>query len=77
MSKSLFLNDGVRSIDFVCVWSPNEDIETEESRAERRRVFEANLDAEGLDLEREAVVGDLYFIKVTTTTNVVMCGQCE
>lgn len=61
----MFLNDGVRSIDFVCVWSPNENIETEESRAQRRLVFEENLDKEGLHLEREAVEGDLYFIKVS------------
>lgn len=64
LSNSLFFIDGLRSIDFVCVWSPNENVETEESRAQRRSVFEENLEKEGLQLEREVVKDDLHFVKV-------------
>lgn len=64
LSNSLFFIDGLRSIDFVCVWSPNEDDETEELRVQRRFVFEENLEIEGLHLEREVVKDDLHFVKV-------------
>lgn len=64
MSNSLFFIDGLRSIDFVCVWSSSENDETEESRARQRIVFEDNLETEGLHLEREVVKDDLHFIKV-------------
>lgn len=64
LSNSLFFTDGLRSIDFVCVWSPNENDETEESRARRRILFEENLEIEGLHFEREVVKDDLHFIKV-------------
>lgn len=64
LSNSLFFIDGLRSIDFVCVWSTNENDETEEFLTQRRIVFEENLEKEGLHLEREVVKDDLHFIKV-------------
>ncbi len=52
----------------MCVWSPNENDETEEeSRAQRRLAFEANMKTEGLHLEREVVKDDLHFVKVIGT----------
>lgn len=59
----------MRSIDFVCVWSSNENEETEESRAQQRSIFEENMEIEGLHLEREVVKDDLHFVKVEQILN--------
>ncbi|KAG4079555.1 hypothetical protein HA402_010387 [Bradysia odoriphaga] len=64
LSNSLFFIDGLRSIDFVCVWSPADNEETEELRTRLRLTFEDNLEVEGLHLEREVVQDDLHFIKI-------------
>lgn len=66
-NPSLTFNDGVRSIDYVLVWeSCKEDAITTEAY-ERRRIFEQNLEAEGLNLEREAPENlyGLNFVKVS------------
>lgn len=65
-NPSLLFNDGVRTIDYVLVWeSLKEDANRPEAH-KHRRVFEANLEAEGLQLEREAPdnLYGLHFVKV-------------
>lgn len=69
-NPSLTFNDGVRSIDYVLVWDKNkEDSGKPEAKAvavRRREIFEANLEAEGLQLEREDPehLYGLNFVKV-------------
>lgn len=65
-NPSLTFNDGVRSIDYVLVWEKfKEDAATREAY-EQRKVFEQNLEMEGLQLEREAPENlyGLNFVKV-------------
>lgn len=60
----MYFNDGLRTIDFVIVWTPDDDILIETQRNVKRAVFEENLINEGLDLEIETVDDDLNFVKV-------------
>lgn len=60
-NPTLFFNDGKRSIDFVLVWKTKADEEAQQMK--KRKVFEDNLLAEGLEIERETFE-DLNFIKV-------------
>lgn len=63
---SLFFDDGIRSIDFVLVYKVNQQQQViEEDHSEKRRVFEANLEAEGLEIERVFKEKEqIYFVKV-------------
>lgn len=67
LSNSLYFADGKRSIDFVLVWTHNDEEENpsiEDNRSKKRAIFEENLLKEGLELEHETVEGDLHFIKI-------------
>ena len=64
-NPSLFFEDGIRSIDFVLVYNLHPQQAIEEENIEKRRVFEANLEAEGLELERTSKEKEhIYFVKV-------------
>ncbi|GBP18543.1 Anoctamin-5 [Eumeta japonica] len=72
-NRSLVFNDGVRSVDYVLVWeSLKENANTPEA-IEERRVFEENLEQEGLQLEREAPdnLYGLHFVKIHTPLTVL------
>lgn len=66
-NPSLTFNDGVRSIDFVLVWEKAKEDATTQEAYNQRRIFEQNLEHEGLQLEREepANLHGLNFVKVT------------
>ncbi|XP_052753913.1 anoctamin-1-like isoform X4 [Galleria mellonella] len=53
-NPSLTFNDGVRTIDYVLVWEAGKVDATTPQAIEQRRIFEENLENEGLQLEREA-----------------------
>lgn len=64
-SASLYFNDGMRHVDFVLVWKPKLEDQTEEDiKHKKRSVFEENLLSEGLEIERD-IFEDLNFIKVS------------
>ncbi|KAG7304247.1 hypothetical protein JYU34_011185 [Plutella xylostella] len=65
-NPSLSFKDGVRSIDFVLVWEALLDDANTPAAIEHRRVFEMNLEKDGLQLEREAPEGlhGLNFVKI-------------
>lgn len=61
-----------KDVDFVLVWDAKTEASKTEDAKEKRRVFEANLDQEGLKLEREKIEGtDYYFIKIHAPTEVL------
>lgn len=67
-SKSLFFNDGIRSIDFVLCWKKlvnDSEAYLEEQRNEKRRVFERRLQEEGLNIEKEVIEEEITFVKVS------------
>lgn len=59
-----------RSVDFVLVWNcANEDAFPEEARR-KREIFQKNLCAKGLELEREqGECGILNFVKASLSEN--------
>ncbi|KAK2583391.1 hypothetical protein KPH14_009379 [Odynerus spinipes] len=62
---SLFFKDKIRSVDFVLVWDEFDGEAQTYRRVESRRVFETNLEKEGLELEYEPVEPNgLHFIKI-------------
>lgn len=72
-SKSLYFDDGKRSVDYVLVWKklvPKDDeteaktFEIEKARTERREVFEENLLNEGFELESYVIDEEINFIKI-------------
>ncbi|XP_046975120.1 anoctamin-1 isoform X5 [Vanessa cardui] len=65
-NPSLTFNDRVRSVDFVLVWEAGKDDATTPEAYEHRRIFEQNLENEGLQLEKEAPeeLYGLHFIKI-------------
>lgn len=69
-NPSLTFNDGVRSIDYVLVWDKHKENtgkpENKQEAIKRREIFEANLEGEGLQLERENPehLHELNFVKV-------------
>ncbi|XP_031420362.1 anoctamin-5 isoform X2 [Clupea harengus] len=64
---SVFFRDGVRRIDFVLSYVDDEDKDGEKKQ-ERRKVYEANLQVAGLQLETEdkseSEDGKTYFLKI-------------
>ncbi|XP_063913135.1 anoctamin-4 isoform X3 [Zophobas morio] len=48
---TIYFEDGMRSVDFVLVWDAFEDDAITEAAYQKRKVFEANLVADGLELE--------------------------
>ncbi|XP_026726490.1 anoctamin-1 isoform X2 [Trichoplusia ni] len=72
-NPSLTFNDGVRSIDYVLVWeAAKEDAVTPEAH-QQRKIFEENLELEGLQLEREAPdnLYGLNFVKIHAPVSVL------
>lgn len=63
IGASLYFQDGNRSVDFVLAWQPNEDENDEDLNLIKRRIFENNLENEGLEIEREKYE-NLTFIKI-------------
>ncbi|XP_061396870.1 anoctamin-2-like [Musca vetustissima] len=64
-NPSLFFDDGVRSIDFVLVYKINQQASVEDQHEEKRHIFEMNLIAEGLEIERACKEKEqIYFVKV-------------
>ncbi|RVE52062.1 hypothetical protein evm_003340 [Chilo suppressalis] len=65
-NPSLTFNDGVRTIDYVLVWESAKEDATKPEAYEQRKVFEENLENEGLQLEREAPenLHGLHFVKI-------------
>ncbi|CAH2069036.1 unnamed protein product, partial [Iphiclides podalirius] len=65
-NPSLTFNDGVRSVDFVLVWEAGKEDATTPEAYEQRKIFEQNLESEGLQLEREAPedLHGLHFVKI-------------
>ncbi|XP_050354854.1 anoctamin-1-like isoform X2 [Nymphalis io] len=72
-NPSLSFNDGVRSVDFVLVWEAGKDDATTREAYEHRRIFEENLEKEGLQLEKEAPeeLYGLHFIKIHAPLSVL------
>lgn len=67
-NTSLYFRDGNRSVDFVLVWKQLLDEHSagiEETRMEKRKVFQQNLLKEGLEIEEETIEEEVMFIKVT------------
>lgn len=72
--------DGTRRVDFVLAWmeptprNPLQVRQAEEAET-KRRVFETNLEREGLELEREQTVRH-HFVKIHAPHE-VLCRYCE
>lgn len=72
--------DGARRVDFVLAWmeptprNPLQVRQAEEAET-KRRVFETNLEREGLELEREQTVRH-HFVKIHAPHE-VLCRYCE
>uniref|UniRef100_A0A1A9X1M3 Anoctamin n=1 Tax=Glossina brevipalpis TaxID=37001 RepID=A0A1A9X1M3_9MUSC len=64
-NPSLFFEDSLRSIDFVLVFRLNNQSHIEAENAEKRRVYEGNLEMEGLEIERTFKEKEqIYFVKI-------------
>ncbi|CAG9782709.1 unnamed protein product [Diatraea saccharalis] len=65
-NPSLTFNDGVRTIDYVLVWESAKEDASKPEAFEQRKIFEENLENEGLQLEREAPenLHGLHFVKI-------------
>lgn len=64
--------DGQRTVDFVLAYASNDP---HPRNVDRRRVFEANLEHEGLQLEREQTQ-HIHFVKIHAPQE-VLCRYCE
>lgn len=64
--------DGKRSVDFVLAYPSNDP---HPRNADKRRMFEANLETEGLQLEREQTQ-HIHFVKIHAPQE-VLCRYCE
>lgn len=53
-TKSLYLSDGRRSIDFILAWTESQYPAEEDLHRIKRRIFEQNLSKEGLILEHDS-----------------------
>lgn len=72
-NPSLTFHDGVRTIDYVLVWEANNVDATTQEAIEYRRIFEENLENEGLQIEREAPENlyGLNFVKLHAPVSVL------
>ncbi|XP_075980505.1 anoctamin-1-like isoform X3 [Anticarsia gemmatalis] len=72
-NPSLTFNDGVRTIDYVLVWEANNLDATTQEASRFRRIFEENLEKDGLQLEREAPENlyGLNFVKIHAPLSVL------
>ncbi|XP_044002725.1 anoctamin-5-like [Aphidius gifuensis] len=71
---NLFFRDGIRSIDFVLVWDEHDTHSLSFRCTEFRKIFEKNLENEGLQLEYEDVEPNgLRFIKIHAPKTVLRC----
>lgn len=63
---SIFFEDGMRSVDFVLVWDAFTELANTPEAQQKRKVFEANLIEEGLELEHVPQESSgLNFVKVS------------
>lgn len=70
--SSLYFRDGLRSVDFVLVWDDLVKHSNLEASVGKRKVFEKNLQREGLELEYEKrELNGLNFIKLHATLEVL------
>lgn len=61
-----------KDVDFVLVWDAKTDASRTEEAKERRKIFERNLEDEGLRLEREKIEGtDYNFVKIRAPIEVL------
>lgn len=59
-------------VDFVLVWDGSMEQATSEQAIERRRIFERNLEEDGLKLEREVLEAcNLNFVKIHAPVEVL------
>ncbi|KMZ02607.1 anoctamin-1 isoform X2 [Drosophila simulans] len=63
INTSLFFEDCIRSIDFVLAYRINAHEPTELENTEKRRVFEANLISQGLEVEASQK-DQIWFVKI-------------
>ncbi|XP_017060819.1 anoctamin-1 isoform X2 [Drosophila ficusphila] len=63
VNSSLFFEDCIRSIDFVLAYRINAHEPTELENTEKRRVFEANLVSQGLEVEASQK-DQIWFVKI-------------
>ncbi|XP_071441866.1 anoctamin-1-like [Hetaerina americana] len=79
-NRSLYFSDGIRSVDFVLVWSihgyesENTTLAQLTANADKRAIFENNLILEGLELEpafEESSTFGLCFMKIHAPKNVL------
>ncbi|XP_039491220.1 anoctamin-1 isoform X3 [Drosophila santomea] len=63
INSSLFFEDCIRSIDFVLAYRINTHEPTELENTEKRRVFEANLISQGLEVEASQK-DQIWFVKI-------------
>lgn len=68
---STFFLDGKRSIDFILVWKQHDNDRVEGSRCHNRLIFEQNLIAEDLELEKESIES-INFVKVHAPIKVLL-----
>ena len=62
-SADLYFEDGVRRIDYVMVWNEKDESNSSFEAVNKRRVFEENLEHDGLQLERSKLA-DLHAVKI-------------
>ncbi|XP_055379077.1 anoctamin-1 isoform X3 [Condylostylus longicornis] len=71
LNSSLYMSDGIRSVDFVLAWECNVNNDIEKINFDKRLVFEQNLVGIGLEIEREIVGEDLNFVKIHAPLDVL------
>ncbi|XP_063835901.1 anoctamin-1 isoform X2 [Ostrinia nubilalis] len=72
-NPSLTFTDGVKTVDYVLVWEAGKEDARKPEAVEQRRIFEENLELEGLALER-AAPDNLYglnFVKIHAPVQVL------
>ncbi|CAG5129014.1 unnamed protein product, partial [Candidula unifasciata] len=61
--RNLFFKDGQRRIDFILAWSTEVNKKSEAAKR-ARKVFEENLEKEGLHLEYDLKPGKVHYVKI-------------
>ncbi|RZB39519.1 anoctamin-4-like, partial [Asbolus verrucosus] len=62
---TIFFNDGMRSVDFILVWDAFAEHSVTEAAFKKRKIFEANLISDGVELEYlPQEINGLNFIKI-------------
>jgi anoctamin-1 len=69
---TIYFTDGMRSVDFILVWDAFTEDAVKPEAQEKRKIFEANLAKEGLELEYVPQESNgLNFVKVSFTYGVL------